>query len=111
MTVKLKNVVKEGKTQKFKPRAEHLAKVLAGRKGGAMRDEKKDFKRAREKQKFQKELRDVSEALNPMDYDISNPLRKGFEAGKKGKPKTANPYKHAVDASKWDMGWKKGRRC
>jgi hypothetical protein len=49
----------EGKTKRKKPmapRAEHLTKVLRGRKGGAMRDKKKDYVRAKEKQKTRKEM-------------------------------------------------------
>lgn len=56
-----KKPVTEGKTRKNtpkKPRAKHLADIMKGRKGGAMRDEKKDYVRAKEKQKIQKEIKE-----------------------------------------------------
>lgn len=55
------NKIDEGKTHKdkpAKPRAKHISDIMKGRKGGAMRDEKKDFVRAKEKQKFHKEVKE-----------------------------------------------------
>lgn len=40
------------------PRAKHISDIMKGRKGGAMRDEKKDYVRAKEKQKFHKEVKE-----------------------------------------------------
>ena len=59
--MKLKDIT-EGKTHKDRkpkaPRAEHLAAVLAGRKGGGHYSEKTDYKRAKEKARVRKQLRD-----------------------------------------------------
>lgn len=40
------------------PRAKHLHDVMMGRKGGGHYSEKTDYKRAKEKQKLHKEMRD-----------------------------------------------------
>lgn len=54
--------VNEGKTRRFEkpkaPRAEHLAAVMAGRKGGSHYTEKTDYKRAKEKAKVRKQIQD-----------------------------------------------------
>jgi hypothetical protein len=54
--------VTEGKTVRAKlpkaPRMKHLHTVMAGRKAGGHYTEKTDYKRAKEKQKFHKEMKD-----------------------------------------------------
>jgi hypothetical protein len=57
--MKLKDVLVESKTKKEAPkppRQKHLHDVMAGRKGGGHYSEKIDYKRAKEKQKFHKDL-------------------------------------------------------
>jgi hypothetical protein len=63
----------EGKTKTkraFRPRAKHLSKVMAGRKGGSHYNARTDYVRAKEKQKAHKEMNEAvapDDKPNPMD--------------------------------------------